>query len=525
MTVRTIPPGFVTLLELLELEQPRVVTAAQVGHLAEQAAVRLPTEVVIRRLRERGWLLDLATKGVWEFAPASRAGAFNSGDPFIELRATLARDPSAPLAAAAESAAYLLGFSTRRPEPEVIGVAEGGRPPKALRALRIVRWTPSADLVLRGGLPVWAPSTLVAFMGARPGGYQDWRNVGDWLAQAVGQADVFELVGELDGRPRSAWARTAYLLDVGGLADGGRAPHLGSASGNRSLLPGRSRARRPVRGPVRRDRYHRFPGEGESITEGYLVRHYQGKHGGRGPALIDIAQDHLLHLLDREGLFDLEVSLKGGTAIRKFLAGNAGRFSTDLDFAGLTDTSADLLLGVVDGATVGQFTFGTESIDGTRRVRLLMNSPLGDTEVPARLDLGRRPLWLPPRPMPVIPLPIHERYEFALPEVPAAAVEEMIADKLARFRRDSLARDLYDLAWFAARPFDESLVRRLLVLKVWVDVVEEGLGERPFDPEDVLRERHQDEFQREAIGYLTTPVDVPGRIRSSSHAFRLRARP
>lgn len=27
------------------------------------------------------------------------------------------------------------------------------------------------------------------------------------------------------------------------------------------------------------------------ITEGYLVRHYQGRRGGRGPAIIDIAQD------------------------------------------------------------------------------------------------------------------------------------------------------------------------------------------------------------------------------------------
>jgi len=39
------------------------------------------------------------------------------------------------------------------------------------------------------------------------------------------------------------------------------------------------------------------------ITEGHLVRHFQGRRGGRGPAIIDIAQDHVLHLLAREGLF------------------------------------------------------------------------------------------------------------------------------------------------------------------------------------------------------------------------------
>ena len=255
------------------------------------------------------------------------------------------------------------------------------------------------------------------------------------------------------------------------------------------------------------------------ITEGYLARHYQGRRGGRGPAIIDIAQDHVLHLLAREELFDLGISLKGGTAFRKFLAGDAGRFSTDLDFAGLTDASAELVLDAISGATVGQFTFGVEPIDGTRRVQLLIRSAFGETGVPARLDLGRGSLWLPPKPATILPMPIHQCYEFALPAVPMSAVEEMIADKLARFRRDSLARDLYDLAWFASRPFDEPLVRRMLVLKVWVDVVDDSLGERPFDPEDVLRDRSPREFEREAIGYLTTVVDIPGWIRRVRERF------
>src|SRR5665648_192901 len=110
MTVRSIPSGFAPLLQLLELEQPRVVTTAQLGDLAQDAALKMPVDVVVRRLRERGWLLPLATKGVWEFAPASRAGAFGSGDPFIELRAVLARNPDAPYSVAVESAAYLLGY-------------------------------------------------------------------------------------------------------------------------------------------------------------------------------------------------------------------------------------------------------------------------------------------------------------------------------------------------------------------------------------------------------------------------------
>lgn len=255
------------------------------------------------------------------------------------------------------------------------------------------------------------------------------------------------------------------------------------------------------------------------ITEGYLVRHHQGRRGGRGPAVIDIAQDHLLYHLAAEGVFGLGVSLKGGTAIRKFRAGNAGRFSTDLDFAGMDDAAADLLVEVVDGAAVGPFKFTLEPLDGTRRMRLSIASPFGETEVPARLDLGRRALWLPPEMLPALPLPIHARYDFELPAIPTARIEEVIAEKLARYRRGSLARDLYDLAWLASRPFDEALVRRATALKIWSDVVDDGLGDRPWDPDEILRPRAEAEFIPEAIGYLTTPVDIAGWVRVVRERF------
>lgn len=244
------------------------------------------------------------------------------------------------------------------------------------------------------------------------------------------------------------------------------------------------------------------------ITEGYLARHYQGRRGGRGPAIIDIAQDHLLARLSEAGIFELGVSLKGGTAIRKFRAGNAGRFSTDLDFAGMDDAAAELLIEVVQGAEVGPFTFSLEPLNGTQRMLLHIGSEYGDTEVPARLDLGRRGLWLPAELLPALPLPIHVQYDFLLPAIPTARIEEVIAEKLARYRRNSLARDLYDLAWLSSGAFDERLVRRMTALKIWTDVVDDGLGEKPWDPEEILRPRTEAEFDPEAIGYLTRPVDI-----------------
>jgi len=85
---------------------------------------------------------------------------------------------------------------------------------------------------------------------------------------------------------------------------------------------------------------------------------------------------------------------------------------------------------------------------------------------PARLRAQTAVAW--PGALQPLALPIHARYDFKLPAVPTARVEEVVAEKLARYHRASLARDLYDLAWLASRAFDESLVRRTVVLKVWV---------------------------------------------------------
>ena len=68
------------------------------------------------------------------------------------------------------------------------------------------------------------------------------------------------------------------------------------------------------------------------ITPGWLARHTPLGPGGRRAALIDIAQDLLLAQLHQREMFD-HLVFKGGTALRKLYAGNAGRFSTDLDFS------------------------------------------------------------------------------------------------------------------------------------------------------------------------------------------------
>lgn len=246
------------------------------------------------------------------------------------------------------------------------------------------------------------------------------------------------------------------------------------------------------------------------ITEGHLARHYQGVKGGRDAALLDIAQDHALHLIHQAGLFERGLVFKGGTALRKFRAGNAGRFSTDLDFAAPEEDLALSVLQALDGVEIAGFGFAVANLgDDGRRGDLRVETPFGRPRLGAKVELARHQLSLDPERLAPVRLPIHDRYDFALSSTPVVRIEEAVSEKLARYRRVSLARDLYDLQWFAtAGMLDEGLTRRLWVLKVYRDVVVDGRGNAPIDAVDVLRPRTTANFRTEDIGYLTTPVRI-----------------
>jgi hypothetical protein len=209
-------------LEELELDQPKLVTADLLRELAERRHVEVPVDELVERLRRHGWLLDLTTRGVWEFAPAARAGALASGDPFIELRATLLRRPELPVCVAGESAAWLHGLSGRPPDRHVISAPQKLELPPALERFRTVRRPARLSPDEVDGLPVWRVASLLVQMAARPSGYRDWPNVGDWLTEAAARADTDDIRAELAGQKRAAWARVAYLLDRGGHDDWAR---------------------------------------------------------------------------------------------------------------------------------------------------------------------------------------------------------------------------------------------------------------------------------------------------------------
>ncbi|MGH8299890.1 MAG: nucleotidyl transferase AbiEii/AbiGii toxin family protein [Steroidobacteraceae bacterium] len=248
---------------------------------------------------------------------------------------------------------------------------------------------------------------------------------------------------------------------------------------------------------------------------------------GRDAAVIDIAQDLLLRHLSERSVLTL-VAFKGGTALRKVYAGAGGRFSTDLDFSVATlddDPGAviQLLVDEIDGTRLGPFTYGIEERRG--RHTIIYQSDLGpDPSGPlqSKIDVGPPP-WLAPTGRSWVDVPIHRRYGGTLPQLRVVDLGENVAEKIARLNRRSPARDAYDLVWVARTPgldLDRPLIRRLAVLKAWVDL--HGLhtdtaswaaplpGAQPFNVDRWLMPRGARDFDDEAIGLLTVPPPVLG---------------
>lgn len=213
---RRIPRGLAPIVEDLELNQPQIVSLSHLEELREQAHAGSSAQDIAKRLVEHGWLLPLRARGMYEFAPAARAGRYSAGDPFAELRATIARRPDLPVAVAHESAAWLHSLSPRLPVRNVLALPPNVDVPRALSEFRIVRTHAANNPVEINKLPVWGIETLLTMMADRPSSFRDWPNARGWLRDAVDQISPVLIEREADHLSTAAVARLAYLMMHGG---------------------------------------------------------------------------------------------------------------------------------------------------------------------------------------------------------------------------------------------------------------------------------------------------------------------
>lgn len=259
-----------------------------------------------------------------------------------------------------------------------------------------------------------------------------------------------------------------------------------------------------------------------------LAAVYRGR--GREQAYLEFAQEHFLDWLRTEHLFEDEsVVFKGGSAIRKFVLGNDGRFSTDLDFAVSDRTYADHILerlnaGIAhEGVTFVLDKYDVDARKGTWHAETAEHG----RSIDARLDFSSRAMLLPPA-FPVrakIPGIDRRFLGFEPAQPPVADILETVAEKLSRFRRVMLGRDVYDLAAVSRLVEDRlPLLREVLCFKAYFDRVEEGRTTLPVpfvggaeftgrDPTMVVG--------AEDLGLLSRDrVDIAGLLRTIEGAYK-----
>jgi len=205
----------------------------------------------------------------------------------------------------------------------------------------------------------------------------------------------------------------------------------------------------------------------------------------------DVVLTYALKILEEEGYHGLV--FKGGTCLRKCYFGRITRFSEDMDFQG--KRTADIkkrALKIFDEREFHgiRFFFSKEDVYETSEslgIDVTYSHDWNPGSVFKFQISLRGNCILPPLPIQVQEEVYTKYLEFAPPVVPCMALEEIIVEKVRALYQRAIARDAFDLFLFSRRPFNEELVRRLVVLKMWD-------AHQDFDPERLINALFQKTF-------------------------------
>lgn len=215
-TGRTLPAGLATIVEALELDQVRLVTTHTLEDLRRRSGIATPARIIASRLRERGWLLATARRGVYEFAPGAHAGAVSRGDQTLALQAVLVASPDWSLGLTMQSAAWALGLADRAPSRLEVAVPDREVARGVAGILgdeaRVLTFAPLLPMEHRRGVPVMSADSVVVHMATHPAAVRSWQSALEWLPDLAAEVTADRVEEELTDRPRAVAVRAAYLL-------------------------------------------------------------------------------------------------------------------------------------------------------------------------------------------------------------------------------------------------------------------------------------------------------------------------
>ncbi len=257
-----------------------------------------------------------------------------------------------------------------------------------------------------------------------------------------------------------------------------------------------------------------------ALTPAIVRRHTDNRGASWDIGMLDIAQDHILCILHEEGFFGAGLVFKGGTALRKCRSGTRGRFSTDLDFAVTTSDVIGPVFDLIHGRECHGFRFDLDNqdlISGRADMRVyppfLENgkSSSAPLRTSSKLEISPRNLWLNTENLAFVNSASHIALDHPIPSAPIVCVTEAVAEKLARYARQPIVRDLYDLCWYGRNTqLDENAIRSVWIKKVYLDFVVEGRWKsRKFDPQLIISDSVLGRLRAEQIGMYHDDSEVP----------------
>lgn len=236
--------------------------------------------------------------------------------------------------------------------------------------------------------------------------------------------------------------------------------------------------------------------------------------------MLDIAQDHILCTLYEAGIFNNGLVFKGGTALRKCRSGSRGRFSTDLDFTVTSNEMTFQVFELIHQLECHGFRFELENQNlDTGRADLHVYPPFQENgrtsqvalRTSSKLEISTRSTWLKVDALRFVDSASHIALDHEIPTMPMVCLTEAVAEKLARYAREPIVRDLYDLWWYGENVrLDEPTIRSIWIKKVYLDSVLEGKWKnRKFDPQLVISDKVLKRLRTEQIGMYHDEADVP----------------
>jgi len=200
------------ILEKLELERPIIITSESLSEMLRDEGIKTPVSVFATRLKEKGWLLTTPKRGVWEFVPASSAGAYSANDPLLIIKSIMSKHSPLQFGLTFQAAAWMHGTADRVPTHLEVAAVD-------TRAHRIFQprlstsmYKPNLMYDELKGIPVLAPESVIIHMTEKPRAVRSWQSSLEWLPDLAELLKVERILEEISNRYDSVIARVGYLL-------------------------------------------------------------------------------------------------------------------------------------------------------------------------------------------------------------------------------------------------------------------------------------------------------------------------